>query len=88
MIKNKFYSTLRSLVRLLVLCGCKNALPLKKLPVLKISSKLLVEIYDGKRGKVEKNIDFKKFKGLLPRCLKMIEYDLDERRVEVIKKEI
>lgn len=81
MIKNKFYSTLRSLVRLLVLCGCKNLFPLKKLPTMKISSKVLVEIYDGKRGNPSFNIDFKKFRGLLPKCLKMIEYDLDERRI-------
>lgn len=50
MLKNQFYSTLRSLLRLLIKIGQQTNLYLEKFDTANYSSKLLTDIYEGRKG--------------------------------------
>ena len=77
MLKNKFYSTLRSLLRHIVKTGQKRNLNGWSIDSSNLSSKLLTNLYEGRKSTHLNTIEFIYCKGILKNCLKSINFCID-----------
>lgn len=45
-------------------------------------------IYEGKKGKLLQYIEFKKFKGLVSKSLKIADYDIEPKKTDLLKEKL
>jgi hypothetical protein len=79
-LKNRFYTVLRNLVKVLFR---KKANYCPKLPG-EIPSKDLSRLYDAKESTVPHNADYAEFQALIPTMLTELAYDLDSPRIPAV----
>lgn len=46
---------------------------------------MLVDIYEGKKSKLFFSLDFKKYKALIRKCFRKLDYQPDQDKVEMIE---
>lgn len=82
LLKNKFYSTLRKIIRNFIKEGRRRNLGIEVADISKIPSKLIVKAYNGKKSKAINYVDYADCKNILKNCLKNIGYSIDSQHVQ------